>query len=267
MTLEDHPGDILAKARSMTGVTPETAAELLGIAPAAYAQIESTGHLPAGLALAPLARRLELDAARLQALARGWVPQRPNLARWQNLSRLVTAHEDYEVNSYLIWDEATRAAALFDTGWNAREARRLVASHALRLESLFITHSHRDHVAALGDLTGAFPDLCVRRNPVAAAIGKLQVSARPTAGHAEDGVTWIIEGWPGAAPAVAIVGDAVFAGSIGRGFHSWHEARRSVREQIFTLPATTLLCPGHGPLTTVAEELAHNPFFPSSAPA
>jgi len=34
-----------------------------------------------------------------------------------------------------------------------------------------------------------------------------------------------------------------------------------VREQILALPADTLLCPGHGPLTTVAEEKAHNPFF------
>ncbi|MCX6904009.1 MAG: MBL fold metallo-hydrolase, partial [Verrucomicrobia bacterium] len=33
------------------------------------------------------------------------------------------------------------------------------------------------------------------------------------------------------------------------------------REQIFTLPPDTLLCPGHGPVTTVGEEMTHNPFF------
>jgi len=60
---------------------------------------------------------------------------------------------------------------------------------------------------------------------------------------------------------VAIVGDAIFAGSIGRGHQSWELARHAVREQIFSLPPDTLLCPGHGPLTTVAEEKAHNPFF------
>jgi len=38
-------------------------------------------------------------------------------------------------------------------------------------------------------------------------------------------------------------------------------ARQKVREQIFTLPAETLICPGHGPLTTVTEEKANNPFF------
>ena len=67
--------------------------------------------------------------------------------------------------------------------------------------------------------------------------------------------------WPEDAPHVAIVGDALFAGSIGRGNQSWELARQKVREQIFSLPPDTLLCPGHGPLTTVAEEKAHNPFF------
>jgi hydroxyacylglutathione hydrolase len=38
-------------------------------------------------------------------------------------------------------------------------------------------------------------------------------------------------------------------------------ARQKVREQIFTLAAETLICHGHGPLTTVAEEKEHNPFF------
>ena len=48
---------------------------------------------------------------------------------------------------------------------------------------------------------------------------------------------------------------------MGRGFQSWDLARQKVREQILSLPPDTLLCPGHGPLTTVAEEKSHNPFF------
>jgi glyoxylase-like metal-dependent hydrolase (beta-lactamase superfamily II) len=39
------------------------------------------------------------------------------------------------------------------------------------------------------------------------------------------------------------------------------QARESVQQQIFSLPADTLVCPGHGPLTTVGEEREHNPFF------
>jgi glyoxylase-like metal-dependent hydrolase (beta-lactamase superfamily II) len=58
-----------------------------------------------------------------------------------------------------------------------------------------------------------------------------------------------------------VVGDTIFAGSMGRGNQSWELAKQAVKEQILSLPSDTLLCPGHGPLTTVAEEKAHNPFF------
>jgi glyoxylase-like metal-dependent hydrolase (beta-lactamase superfamily II) len=60
---------------------------------------------------------------------------------------------------------------------------------------------------------------------------------------------------------VALIGDTIFAGSLATGFVSTALLQQKVRDQIFSLPPETLLCPGHGPLTTVAEEKAHNPFF------
>ena len=60
---------------------------------------------------------------------------------------------------------------------------------------------------------------------------------------------------------VAIVGDAVFASSMGGGGISYPDALRTNHAEILTLPDATVLCPGHGPLTTVGEEKAHNPFF------
>jgi hypothetical protein len=48
---------------------------------------------------------------------------------------------------------------------------------------------------------------------------------------------------------------------MGRGNPDWSLARQKVREQILSLPPATLICPGHGPLTTVGEEKEHNPFF------
>jgi hydroxyacylglutathione hydrolase len=71
----------------------------------------------------------------------------------------------------------------------------------------------------------------------------------------------VVEGWPGDAPPAAMVGDTIFAGSMARGFVSPSMLRQEVRAQILSLPPQTLLCPGHGPVTTVAEELDHNPFF------
>ena len=110
------------------------------------------------------------------------------------------------------------------------------------------------------DARGTPPQHRNRRNDFI-MLGSLRITNRETPGHAEDGVTYIVGNWPEDAPHVAMVGDAIFAGSIGRGNQSWDLARQKVREQIFTLPAETLICPGHGPLTTVAEEKAHNPFF------
>jgi glyoxylase-like metal-dependent hydrolase (beta-lactamase superfamily II) len=61
---------------------------------------------------------------------------------------------------------------------------------------------------------------------------------------------------------MCFVGDTLFAGSIGRsnpaGLYQTH--LESVRQHVLTLPADTRLFPGHGPATTVREELLHNPF-------
>jgi glyoxylase-like metal-dependent hydrolase (beta-lactamase superfamily II) len=89
----------------------------------------------------------------------------------------------------------------------------------------------------------------------------LRVDVRLTPGHAEDGVTFVIAGWAGGASSVAVVGDAIFAGSMGKDFNTPELAQRKIREEILSLPPETLVCPGHGPLTTIAEELENNPFF------
>ena len=60
---------------------------------------------------------------------------------------------------------------------------------------------------------------------------------------------------------LAVVGDSIFAGSMGGGNVSYKNAVQNNVKKILTLPAETIICPGHGPLTTVGEEKAHNPFF------
>jgi len=70
-----------------------------------------------------------------------------------------------------------------------------------------------------------------------------------------------IGNWPDDASSVAIVGDAIFAGSMGGAKQLADLAKQKIRDQIFSLPAETLICPGHGPVTTVGEEKANNPFF------
>jgi glyoxylase-like metal-dependent hydrolase (beta-lactamase superfamily II) len=60
---------------------------------------------------------------------------------------------------------------------------------------------------------------------------------------------------------VAVVGDALFATSMGGGAISYQDAVSTNRSEIFSLPDETIVCPGHGPLTTVGWEKIHNPFF------
>jgi hydroxyacylglutathione hydrolase len=273
MNLEDHLGDIIQKARAMSGVAATAAARAAGLTEDELASLEESGQAPRKPNLAALAELVGLNAAKLEGIAKGWLPAEKDLGPWRELRCISGTSGGMAVNCYLVWDEVSREAALFDTGWEARPVNQLVAENQLQLRHLFVTHGHEDHVAALDELRRQFPKVRLhsgsRHAPVDQRnrpndfihLGSLRITHRDTPGHAEDGTTYIVGTWPEDAPHVAIVGDALFAGSIGRGNQSWELARQKVREQILTLPPDTLICPGHGPLTTVAEEKAHNPFF------
>lgn len=272
MNLEDHAGDLIRKARSMAGVPVGAAATATGLDVANYRVLEREGKISAGTNLRAVARLVGLDADKLERLARGWRPAPVELAQWSSLRCITTADADMSVNCFLVWDEATRAAALFDTGFDAAPVLAMIERERLRLEHIFITHGHSDHVEGLVTLRGKFSGARVHWNGANAAgsrnqpgeavsVGRLSVTHRLTPGHAEDGVTYVIHGWPNPAPAVAVVGDALFAGSVGLSPAGWEVARTAIAKEILSLPSATLICPGHGPLTTVGEELGNNPFF------
>jgi hydroxyacylglutathione hydrolase len=273
MNLEDHLGDIICKARAMSNVPAAAAAHAAGLSEAELAVLEATGQAPKPVDLAGLAVLIGLQPAKLQTIAQGWTPSEKDLGTWRELRGITTTDGGMAVNCYLVWDEVSREAALFDTGWNAQPIVELIEQNQLQLRHIFITHTHEDHVAALSAIREKFRKARLHSSSKHAPVeqrnrandfihlGSLRITHRDTPGHAEEGVTYIIGTWPDDAPHVAIVGDAIFAGSIGRGKQSWDLAKQKVRDQIFTLPPETLICPGHGPLTTVAEEKSHNPFF------
>ena len=273
MNLEDHLGDIVRKARQMSSVSAAAAAKAAGLSEAGLSELEESGETGERPDIAALARLTGLNPAKLEGIAGGWLPANKDLSAWRELRVFTTAGDGMTVNCYLVWDEVTRDAALFDTGFGAKPILDCIAENQLALRHIFITHSHYDHVDALPKVREAFPKARLhsgsknapvdQRNKPSEIVhlGGLRITHRETPGHADDGVTYIVGNWQDDAPHVAIVGDAIFAGSIGRGNQSWDLARQKVREQILALPAETLICPGHGPLTTVAEEKEHNPFF------
>jgi len=273
LNLEDHLGDIIRKARTAANVSGAVAASAAGVTEAELAALEDSGQPPKPLNYPALAELLGLNASKLEGIAQGWRPLEKDLSAWRELRVITTTRDGITVNCYLVWDEVSLEAALFDTGWDAEPVIRLVEENGLQLKHLFLTHSHEDHIAALAALREKFPKVLVHSNSKTAPpqnrnrandfthLGSLRITNREAPGHAEDGVIYIVGTWPEDGPHVAIIGDTIFAGSLATGFISWDALKQNVREKIFTLPAETLLCAGHGPLTTVAEEKAHNPFF------
>jgi hydroxyacylglutathione hydrolase len=273
MTLEDHVGDIVRKARQSANVPLEMAATAAELTPDEFSGFEDSGRVPKQPKFDVLAKLLELDPVKLQRIADGWLPPEIDVSLWRELRQITTQGSGMSVNCYLVWDEVTRDAALFDTGFDAQPIFALVDQEQLQLKHLFITHTHSDHIAALGNIRDRFPKIKVHSSSKTAPpdqrnrsndflhLGSLRITNRDTPGHAQDGVTYIIGTWPDDAPNAAIVGDALFAGSIGGAREQAGLAKQKIRDQIFSLPSPTLLCPGHGPLTTVALEKANNPFF------
>jgi hydroxyacylglutathione hydrolase len=273
MNLEDHVGDVIHKARNSAGISTSAAAKAAGLTPGELDGLEQTGAAHGPVNYSGLGSLLGMNPARLEVIARGWQPHPQNLDRWRHLRQVTTTQGGNTVNCFLVWDEHSREAALFDTGWEAAPLLQLVHDHRLELKHLFITHSHHDHVAAVDPLRERCPGIHLHggvRNPLphppshadtSVVLGTLFIEAHLLPGHAEDGAIYVVSRWPGGAPHTAFVGDTIFAGSLARGFVSPILLKQKVREQIFTLPPETLLCPGHGPVTTVSEEIAHNPFF------
>jgi glyoxylase-like metal-dependent hydrolase (beta-lactamase superfamily II) len=265
--LEDNFTDIIAKAQRGLGFNNEALAARSG---STVAEIE---NLKVGMvdevALRKVASALGLGADALFALAESRYKPEP-VEEIEGLAHFNSLFGDMTVNSFLVWDPSTREAAFFDTGADGQPMLDFAASHGLKVKQIFITHIHTDHVFDLDRLiekTGAQAWVC-EREPLAGAesfgagrtfyIGSLTVETRLTSGHAAGGVTYFIRGL---AMPIAVVGDSMFAGSMGGGMVSYADALCNNREQVLTLPDTTIICPGHGPLTTVGEQKHANPFF------
>jgi len=273
MILEDHLGDILRKARTAAKVSGEVAAKAAGLSEIELSALEESGVVPSVPNFTALAELLCLHPDKLERIATGWTPLPQDTGVWREIEVVSTTRGGNTVNCFLVWDEVSREAALFDTGWEAEPIVKLIDENALQLKHLFLTHLHEDHVAALEPLRTRFPKVHLHTNSKSAPpqhrnrsndfiqLGSLRILNRETPGHAEEGVTYVVGNWPEDAPHAAMVGDTIFAGSLATGFQSWDVLRERVRSQIFSLPDETLLCPGHGPLTTVAQEKANNPFF------
>ena len=264
--LEDTVADIVGKAMRGLQLSASEVAAAAGVSAAAVASLcDGTFDEASARAIAPV---LGLGAEALAAIGhQTWRPQPAALA---GLVCFTTPYRDMTVNSYLVFDPGCGEALAVDTGPDCRPMLAFLTQSKLALKLILLTHTHADHVLDLARLqqhTGAPAYVGDRESLVGAegfaagrhfCCGSLRIDTRLTWGHSRGGITYVVTGLD---RPLALVGDAVFGGSMGGGGVSYRDALRSNREQILSLPEATVLCPGHGPLTTVAEEMVHNPFF------
>ena len=204
------------------------------------------------------------------------------------------------VNCYIVGDEETREAGVFDPGGNAGEILEVLAAENLTLACIVNTHAHWDHVGGnreLQERTGApillhreeAPSLQAvsRRAQVYGSqaadsvasrflqegdtleIGSIPMDVVDLRGHSPGGLGFVFQGEietdGGRQQVTAVIcGDALFAGSIGRTDFPGGDMELlldNIRQKIFTLPEGALVLPGHGPVSTVGREKQTNPFL------
>lgn len=197
----------------------------------------------------------------------------------------------YEQNCTLLWCDQTMEGTLVDAGGDLPKLKAEVARHGVKLVKLLATHGHLDHVGgvlALSEELGLpiegpqeeerfwldmLPQQAMMfRFPPARAfvptrwlhqgdtvtVGKLELEVRYCPGHTPGHIVFIHR-----PSKLAMVGDVLFAGSIGRTDFprgDYDTLVRSIREQLFTLPDDFRFIPGHGPMSTFGQEKATNPF-------
>jgi hydroxyacylglutathione hydrolase len=267
ISLEDNFMDILGKAQRGLNLGDAALAKRANIAERDLNRIKA-GEVIEDIilkvaAVLDLAPRPLLDSARA-----AWTPEPVDVP---GLASFTTPYGGMTVNAYLVWDAQTKEAAAFDTGADAKPMLEYIKANQLILKFILLTHSHGDHIADIERLkkqNGATAWISENEPTRGAntfsegrifAVGNLQIATRLTSGHSTGGTTYMVSGL---SKPIAVTGDALFAGSMGGGMVSYADALANNRAKIMTLSENTIICPGHGPMTTVGEEKLHNPFFP-----
>ncbi len=197
-------------------------------------------------------------------------------------------------NCFVLWDDATRECALVDCGaWSSREREEIsdfIRAEGMVPKYLLQTHMHFDHCLGLGymaeqygltplchaldlpiyhtapamvlrwfrqDISGTLPEVSTTiSEDIRLNLGEAQIQVLHTPGHTPGGVCYYI---PSAR--MVLTGDTLFRGSIGRtdlpGGDIGQEVD-SIQQKLFTLPPDTAVLPGHGPNSTIGDEMASN---------
>jgi hydroxyacylglutathione hydrolase len=194
-----------------------------------------------------------------------------------------------EVNCFVLACEETKEGILIDPGDNVSGILDMINEDDIKITEIVATHGHFDHIGRVKTVKetlgvpfaiheddmfmveglveiASFLDIDTDEAPEVdrfiqigetISFGSESLSVVHTPGHAPGNVTLL---WPGH----ALVGDVLFAGSIGRTDLEGSDPEvlmQSIKRELLTLPDETHVYPGHGSFTTIGQERANNPFL------
>ena len=206
----------------------------------------------------------------------------------------VRAAPPFYKNGFLVVCERTRAAAIVDPGDEVDELLAAARDYEADVQYILLTHAHVDHVSGVGAAKAAFdvpihlhrddlflyeraseqaemfgfhvsppPSVDVFYDMTPIALGDYDVRVHHTPGHCPGGVCLQV-GKRGDRGMDLLVGDTLFAGSIGRTDlpgGDYAVLMRSITEVLLPLGDDCIVHPGHGPDTTIGRERTTNPFL------
>jgi hydroxyacylglutathione hydrolase len=267
MNLYDLPRDVVFKALRGLGMEAGDAA--------------SQARIPLADVLAVGSRRARVDLEEKLGPVLGLDPgalaglrdYRPELPPCEGLEQVELPFGDESVNVWILRRDGT--VLIVDAGFGPLDLAAALDARGIDRCHLLVTHGHRDHVGGIAAVRrrlesfhapGALEGAAAAKPGRTLRIGPFDIGVCDLRGHHPQAVGYRVDGLP--RPLLA-VGDALFAGSMGGcpNPEAFRLAMRTLRESVLPLAPGTILLTGHGPGSTLAQELGHNPFLAGRADA
>lgn len=273
--LEDELGDVLEKALRHADLTEDAAGERAGVDAGKIRDAIDYRYDLSSAELRRLAAALQLNEVGLCALAQDHYPLPEIGALPFAVWPLRMSHGIGVANAYIVAEPNAKSGLLFDVGPSLDALTEAWPSSVATIGAVFLTHVEGEHTGGLCDVVARF-GVGVAFVPTGAdapcgrPIGEAEkasfsgfnVTVFRTPGHCADHNCYLVRS-PGArgGPGLLVSGDLIFAGSAGGGYFCQRQLHLHLRRVLESVPPETVIAPGHGPLTTVANELRFNPFL------
>ncbi len=271
--LEDELGDVLDKALRRRGLNEAVLAARSGVPESKIRDAIDYRYELGPDELDRIASVLGLNEVGFRAMAEGRYPVPDVCGLPFCLYPLRMPHGIGVANAYVVADCSRQNGILFDAGPSAAGMRRLWPARIRNVDAVFVTHVETEHIGGLEEvrLRGSPPIFAPPGSnlPGATLVGegaKLEyagftVEVWSTPGHAEAHNCYLVRATAApAGTALLVSGDLIFAGSMGTPFFCRERLQASTQRIFQQLPPATVIAPGHGPLTTLENERAFNPF-------